>query len=435
VRQRPVILIAGDDGGNTFCPTLQQAGFVLLRTDCSAHLDRVRESNASACIVYCRPASAAEALAWILRVREQDPLLPIVIVAAQSTEALAIAALKAHVTDYFPEPVDTAGLVAALAGWCRMKAEPTDEGEAFSAIVGISRAICEVKSSLARIAASDTSVLITGETGTGKELVAQLLHRNSRRRHRPFVSINCAAIPDSLLESELFGCERGAFTGADSARPGHLIAAAGGTVLLDEIGDMTPYAQAKILRALDTREVYRLGSTQRTRLDIRVTAATNQDLDRRIEGGGFRRDLYYRLNVSRISLPPIRERREDIPALLDHCIAEMNRVCRRNVQGFTARALQLLFDYEWPGNVREIRNVVEHAFVELPPHPVGFLEAPESIRLRVARARATRTEERDRLISALAATNWNVSRAARELHWSRMTLYRKLARYQLSRES
>jgi two-component system response regulator HydG/two-component system response regulator AtoC len=214
-----------------------------------------------------------------------------------------------------------------------------------------------------------------------------------------------------------------------------LTAAAGGTVLLDEIGEMTPYAQAKILRALDTREIYRLGSIHCTRLDIRVAAATNQDLDRRVDEGAFRQDLYYRLNVSRISLPPIRERREDIPALLDHWVGEMNRVFHRNVLGFTAQALQQFLEYTWPGNVREIKNVVESAFVDLPPRPVAFLDAPESIRARVARARATQATERDRLVSALAATNWNVSRTARQLQWSRMTLYRKLARYHLVRES
>jgi two-component system response regulator HydG/two-component system response regulator AtoC len=197
---------------------------------------------------------------------------------------------------------------------------------------------------------------------------------------------------------------------------------------------MTPYAQAKILRALDTREIYRLGSTQRTQLDIRVAAATNQDLEQRIEDGRFRRDLYYRLNVSRIRLPPLRERREDIPVLLDHCIGVMNRTFLRKVQGVTALALQAFMAYTWPGNVREVRNVVESAFVELPARPIAFLEAPASILTRV-RAASARAPERDRLVSALAATDWNVSRAARQLQWSRMTLYRKIAQYQLARHS
>lgn len=433
--QPPLLLVVADSGARSLRSILQQAGFVVVETRVGENPERLRQWKPTTAIVCCSTDGVSQSMAFISRLRTSDPLLPIVIIADQSSEALAVAALKAGVNDYFAAPIDTAALLLSLGKLTGTRPAPTDELLSFSAMVGVSAAIREVKASIARVAASDTSVLITGETGTGKELVAQLLHQHSRRRQRPFVSINCAAIPDSLLESELFGYERGAFTGADSARAGHLTAAAGGTVLLDEIGEMTPYAQAKILRALDTREIYRLGSTQRQRLDIRVAAATNQDLDRRIEDGRFRRDLYYRLNVSRISLPPIRERREDIPVLLDHCIREMNRVFGRNVQGFTAQAREQLYDYSWPGNVREIKNVVESAFVNLPARPVGFLEAPASIRTRVAHAHAAQRSERDRLVSALTATNWNVSRAARQLQWSRMTLYRKLARYQLAREA
>jgi len=433
VNQRPLILIAADRA-SALGSVLEHAGFAVIDSDGSDHPERLRQWKASACVACCHPARAAEMMAFIARLHEVEPLLPVVIVAEPSTEALAIASIKAGAADYFPAPVDGDALVGTLRRLSGANT-PTATPAALAGIVGVSAAIRQIKASVAKVAASDTSVLITGETGTGKELVAQLVHKSSARRNRPFVSINCAAIPDTLLESELFGCERGAFTGADSTRAGHLTAGAGGTVLFDEIGEMTPYAQAKILRALDTREIYRLGSTQRTRLDIRVAAATNQDLERRIEDGGFRRDLYYRLNVSRIVLPPIRERREDIPPLLEHCIAEMNQVFGRSVQGFTAEAMQQLFEYSWPGNVREIRNVVESVFVELPPRPVAFLEAPPSIRALVARAKAVVTGERDRLVAALAATNWNVSRAARQLHWSRMTLYRKLAHYRLARES
>jgi len=433
VNQRPLILIAADRA-SALGSVLEHAGFAVIDSDGSDHPERLRQWKASACVACCHPARAAEMMAFIARLHEVEPLLPVVIVAEPSTEALAIASIKAGAADYFPAPVDGDALVGTLRRLSGANT-PAATPAALAGIVGVSAAIRQIKASVAKVAASDTSVLITGETGTGKELVAQLVHKSSARRNRPFVSINCAAIPDTLLESELFGCERGAFTGADSTRAGHLTAGAGGTVLFDEIGEMTPYAQAKILRALDTREIYRLGSTQRTRLDIRVAAATNQDLERRIEDGGFRRDLYYRLNVSRIVLPPIRERREDIPPLLEHCIAEMNQVFGRSVQGFTAEAMQQLFEYSWPGNVREIRNVVESVFVELPPRPVAFLEAPPSIRALVARAKAVVTGERDRLVAALAATNWNVSRAARQLHWSRMTLYRKLAHYRLARES
>jgi len=433
--EKPRLVLVAAHGCASLGPTLQQAGFDVVETGYAEAVERFRAWKARVGIVCCQRNADGETIAFISRLRRVEPLLPIVVVADGSTEGLAVSALKAGVNDYFAVPVDTAAFLDSVRNWSGTSApSPDDVPESLSALVGVSAAIREVRSSLARIAASDTSVLITGETGTGKELVAQLLHENSRRRHRPFVSINCAAIPDSLLESELFGCERGAFTGADSARAGHLTAAAGGTVLLDEIGEMTPYAQAKILRALDTREIYRLGSTQRTQLDIRVAAATNQDLEQRIEDGRFRRDLYYRLNVSRIRLPPLRERREDIPVLLDHCIGVMNRTFLRKVQGVTALALQAFMAYTWPGNVREVRNVVESAFVELPARPIAFLEAPASILARV-RAASARAPERDRLVSALAATDWNVSRAARQLQWSRMTLYRKIAQYQLARRS
>jgi DNA-binding NtrC family response regulator len=234
--------------------------------------------------------------------REFDADLPIVLLAEASSEDLAIAAIKAGVTDYFKVPFEVVEIVSSLHALVRAvsPAPSSSPADPAPAIVGSSRLMRDLRQYIEKIAAIDTSVLITGETGTGKDLVAQVLHRQGPRRQKPFVSINCAAIPDSLLESELFGCERGAFTGADAARPGHLSAAAGGTVLLDEIGEMTPYAQVKILRALDTREIYRLGSTRKVTLDLRVIAATNQDLDRLIAAGKFRRDLYYRLNVSRI---------------------------------------------------------------------------------------------------------------------------------------
>jgi two-component system, NtrC family, response regulator AtoC len=236
-----------------------------------------------------------------------------------------------------------------------------------------------------------------------------------------------------LLESELFGWERGAFTGANSARAGHFSAASGGTVLLDEIGEMTPYAQTKILRALDRREIYRLGGTHRIPLDIRVIAATNQNLEQLVQESKFRRDLYYRLHVSRIALPPLRERREDIPLLLSYYTRELNARFNRHVQGLTATALQELIEYDWPGNVREMKNVLESVFAELPVGDITFIEAPHWLRQRLATETPAQQDERTRLLSALVATNWNVSKAARQLRWCRMTLYRKIAKYRLAR--
>jgi DNA-binding NtrC family response regulator len=387
-------------------------------------------------VVACEGAVPCEGIDTARRIRHSDPLLPVIVVANPGSEALAMAAIKAGVIDYFKMPYDAAAVALSAAQLGEAGPEPSAAPlRSVAAMIGISRAIQQARDHIQRLAATDTSVLVTGDTGTGKELVAQLLHRLSPRAERPMVCINCAAIPDTLLESELFGWERGAFTGATSARAGHFSAASGGTLLLDEVGEMTPYAQTKILRALDRREIYRLGSTQRIPLDVRVVAATNQNLEQLVEEHRFRRDLFYRLHVSRIALTPLRERREDIPLLLSHYIGELNRRFDRHVLGFTATALHDLTAYDWPGNVRQVRNVLESVFAELPPGPVSFLEAPPWLRQGLVPGEAVSHDERTRLLSALAATNWNVSETARQLRWCRMTLYRKIAKYRLARSS
>jgi transcriptional regulator with PAS, ATPase and Fis domain len=291
-----------------------------------------------------------------------------------------------------------------------------------------------LKAYIARLSTTDTSVLITGETGTGKELVAELIQVNSLRPLRPFIRINCAAIPDSLLESELFGYERGAFTGAQSSHPGKLELADGGTVFFDEIGDMSPYAQAKILRVIESKEVQRLGGRRSIRLDIRIIAATNQDLDLPTTELKFRRDLYFRLNVVRIHLLPLRERIADIPLLLNHYIQDLNRRFGRQVEGFTDHALEILLRHGWPGNIRELRNLLEAVFVNLPPSEVRRIDLPETLRRQLADVADLPPGEQELLLSALWSTDWNKSKAARKLHWSRMTLYRKMTKYHLVEE-
>ena len=297
-------------------------------------------------------------------------------------------------------------------------------------LIGVSLPARAMRDSIRRAAATDSNVLITGETGTGKELVAELIHRNSARAKRPMVCINCAAIPDTLLESELFGYERGAFTGAVASTPGKLEQAAGGTIFFDEIGDMSPYAQAKILRAIESREVHRLGGRRPVRLDVRVIAATNRDLDELAMTGAFRSDLYFRLNVARVQLAPLRERQSDIPLLIDHYVREFNRTFRTEVRALEPDALARLLAYEWPGNVRELRNVIESAFGSRPASRITWIDLPEWLRRRLGDDAPAPGEEQ-RILTALAATNWNKSKAAEKLQWSRMTLYRKLAKYQI----
>jgi transcriptional regulator with PAS, ATPase and Fis domain len=288
----------------------------------------------------------------------------------------------------------------------------------------------EINAYIGQVASTDSTVLITGETGTGKELVAELIHRRSPRAGKPFVSINCAAIPEGLLESELFGYERGAFTGAHAQKEGALKLANQGTAFFDEIGDMNPEGQAKILRAIESREIRRLGGKGNIPLNLRVIAATNQDLEQRVAEGKFRKDLYFRLNVARIFLPPLRDRKEDIPALLGHYIEELNRRLGREVEGLTEDAMDPLIHYEWPGNVRELKNLLEAIYVTLHSRRIAFTDLPDQFR-RLVKTERLPEDERGRLLAALLATKWNKSQAAQKLHWSRMTLYRKMTKYHI----
>jgi transcriptional regulator with PAS, ATPase and Fis domain len=296
-------------------------------------------------------------------------------------------------------------------------------------MIGDSASLQEIKVYLLKLAAADSNTLITGETGTGKELVAALIHQNSRRQQKPFVCINCAAIPDSLLESELFGYERGAFTGAHTLKEGKLKLADGGTVFFDEIGDMSAYAQAKILRAIESKAVDRLGGKKSIPLDIRVIAATNRNLEQLLAEEKFRPDLYFRLNVARIHLPPLRERKEDLLALCHFYIDEMNRRFGQSVAGFTEETFAAPLRYDWPGNVRELKNLIEAAFINQPTHQIALHDLPSQFRQRLNEAEGLPQGERDQLLNALFATNWNKSLAAQKLHWSRMTLYRKMIKY------
>jgi two-component system response regulator HydG len=300
-------------------------------------------------------------------------------------------------------------------------------------IVGISPAIVALRDYLPKVARSAATVLITGATGSGKERVAQAIHAVGPRAQRPFVPVNCAALPDSLIESELFGHERGAFTGAVAASRGLIGRADGGTLFLDEIGEMHTHAQAKLLRVLETKEVHPVGANRALPVDVRVIAATNQPLEDRVASAGFRRDLFYRLNVVRLDLPPLRERREDIPLLIRHVIARLNARDDRRVGPPDAELLGCLMAHDWPGNVRELCNLVEAVFIDPPDGPIALEHLPPAFKDMFLRYRTAEGSERDRLICALEQTQWNKAQAARRLNWSRMTLYRKLAQYQLDR--
>ena len=300
-----------------------------------------------------------------------------------------------------------------------------------SSMIGDSPPMQAIQAYIRKVAMIDSHVLITGETGTGKELVAEQIHQHGYRSRQPFICLNCAAIPDSLFESELFGYERGAFTGAMALNRGAFERANGGTLFLDEIGDMNLYAQAKLLRAIEAKAIYRLGGQRSIPLNIRIIAATNQDLERLVAAGQFRNDLYFRLNVASIHLPPLRERKLDLMPLCDYYIRALNRQWEREVEGFTDDVFGALLRYPWPGNVRELKNLLEATFITVTSRVITFMDLPESFRRRLREAEPPLTE-RDRLLTVLAATQWNKSKAAQQLRWSRMTLYRKLRQYHVT---
>ncbi len=299
-------------------------------------------------------------------------------------------------------------------------------------ILGRSEAICDLRSQLPKIARSNAPALITGETGTGKEHIARQIHSQSARADRPFVAINCAAIPDTLFESELFGFERGSFTGAMVAQQGKARLADGGTLFLDEIGDLTPFNQTKILRLLEEKEAYPIGAAKPQRIDIRIIAATNVQVEEAVADGRFRSDLYYRLNVARIDVPALSARPEDIEVYIDHFIRRFNADCRTSVSGLERQLLEVLSDYDWPGNVREVRNFVEAVFIDPPDGPITLRDIPNAFAHLRRSYSHTGLDEREMMIAALEETNWNKAKAAETLHWSRMTLYRKLTKYNLA---
>lgn len=369
----------------------------------------------------------------------QNKHTSIILTTTESNDNLAISALRLGAKDYFKVPFNVTELVASVNRCLRSSllqatAEFNDEA-VFNAqnicMVGESGPMQAVKAQIRKLAKSDCNVLITGETGTGKELAAELIHGCSPRQANPLVCVNCAALPEDLVESELFGSEKGAFTGAISTRKGKFEQAHNGTIFLDEIGDMSPYSQAKILRAIETKKISRVGGKAEILVNARGTAATNHDLEELISQNRFREDLYYRLNVGRLHIPPLLERKEDIPCLVSYFINKLNKTTCRNVLGFSDESWRYLLQYDWPGNVRELKNVVESSFIDLPNRHVDFIRLPEYLKRKIESPLKFVVNERESLIMALRVSNWNKSKAAEQMNWSRMTLYRKMKKYKI----
>ena len=356
----------------------------------------------------------------------------------------AVAALKAGAFDYITKPFDPedlARLVAKavdfkkLARENRRLKEQIDENAPLERIVGQDPAVLRLKELIRTVGPTDSSVLIQGESGTGKELVARAVHALSPRRYMPLVVVNCGAIPESLLESELFGHERGAFTGASQRRKGKIELADGGSLFLDEVGEVPPKMQVDLLRVLEERSFARLGGNQQIAVDFRLIAATNRDLERMVAEGTFRRDLFYRLDVVQLVVPPLAARRGDVPLIAEAIRARLAASMNRRFSGFAPAALEQLKRRDWPGNVRELENAIERAMVVGRPPLIEARDLPpvEGGAPRDDAERSLADVERAHILRVLEETGWNISRAARALDIDRTTLYAKIRRYGLER--
>ncbi len=419
---------------------------VVWDTDPRQALQRASETPIDLAIVDVRMPEMS-GLELLRRLRENQPDLPVVVMTGFGSVDTAVDAIAAGAVDYVSKPMNLEEMRTvvrrALGRKAEVEAAVPLADERVAGMVGRSPAIVEVYKTIARVAPGQSTVLILGESGTGKELVARAIHQHSPRRDKPFVAVDCAALTETLLESELFGYVRGAFTGATRDAAGLFAEADSGTLFLDEIGDISPALQAKLLRALQEHQVRPVGGTQWSHVDVRILAATNRDLAAAVDAGRFREDLYYRLKVVTIHLPPLRERREDIPLLVDHLIQRAARQCGKRVTGVSEGAIALLRDYDWPGNVRELAHVLERT-VALAHHDVISVDdLPHELRAPgrtsttdLLADRPTLETLKQRYIQrVLEECGGNVSRTAAVLGVDRRSLYRMLQRHGITDRS
>ena len=444
---KPTILIVDDEPGvrSALTGVLHDEGYAVEAVATGeACLDRMTRGPVDL-IVLDVWLPGMDGLVTLQRLRERQVDAQVVLISGHGNIESAVRAIKLGAFDFVEKPLSLEKTVLVIRNALRQR-KLEAENRALRArvdktqtMVGESYAIRQLREQVAMAAPTNGRVLIYGENGTGKELVARTVHQLSKRRTGPFIEVNCAAIPEELIESELFGHVRGAFTGAVSDRRGKFEAADGGTLFLDEIGDMSVKTQAKVLRVLQEQTLEPIGGTQRIRVDTRVIAATNKDLQSEIRAGHFREDLYFRLNVIPIFVPPLRERQEDIPLLADHFTTEFAREYGRRLKRFEPGARVALQQYPWPGNVRELRNVIERLMIMAPADAIsvadlGFLDPSGMIRPvgeATAAERLTLHEARDRferelILRTLAEQQGNMSRTAEVLGVERSNLYRKM---------
>jgi two-component system response regulator AtoC len=407
----------------------------------------------TACITDLRMPKL-DGMGLLNRMVEEYPSIPVIIITAHGTVETAVDALKKGALDYITKPFDQEELKNVIGKAVKTRvlseeevqlaATELDRGE----IVGSSPSTAKIFEIIKKVAPTTTTILITGETGTGKELVANAIHMNSPRKLNPFIKINCSAIAENLIESELFGYEKGAFTGAVSSKPGRFELAHKGTLFLDEVGDLPREIQVKLLRVIQDHEFERVGGLQTIKVDVRLVAATNRNLQQRVKEGYFREDLFYRFNVMPIYVPPLRERKEDIPELVSYFIEKFNRKLDRQIAGVDPEVMELLLDHDWPGNIRELENLAERLVLmakgdqivmgDVPAELIEAVEekaqtaAPDEKRsIKELIREKTGDIEKQMIVKVLAECEGNISKAARQLGLSRRGLHLKLAKYNL----
>ena len=460
------VLIADDELNlrKVLCALLARDGHETVAVpDGSAALEMIEGGGIDIVITDLR-MPGMDGLALLRAVKSVDPGLPVIVITAHGSVDTAVSAMKEGAFDYITKPFDRDELKLAVRKAASVRivsqARLQDGGDQAGRyqIIGQSARMKDIYAIIEKVAATPSTVLITGESGTGKELVASALHENSQRQDQPFIKVNCAAIPKDLMESEFFGYERGAFTGAVSSKPGRFELADHGTLFLDEIAEIPPAMQVKLLRALQEGEFERVGGIRSIKVDVRVVAATNRDLAREIEAQNFREDLYYRLNVVPIALPALRDRKEDIPLLVQAFVNKYNKRLGKSVKGMTDDALARLAGYGWPGNIRELENVVERTLLFADSELIDAADLPEDLRQSEVRTiaiprivrpeplptmeagaatmkdivkQATVEIERDLIQKALDETGGNVTRAATLLGISRKGLQNKMKEFGL----
>ena len=449
------ILIVDDEPSirKVLSAQLRRLGHEVLAVDDGAAAIATLQQEAMHVVVSDLRMPQVDGLELLRWVREHQPGLPVILITAHGTVDTAVEALKQGAFDYVTKPFDQQDLQRIIAKAIATEARNTQRlqpsGTGRFDIVGQTQRMREVFALVERVAPSPTTVLITGESGTGKELVARAIHGQSSRAEAPFIQINCGAIPDNLFEAELFGYQRGAFTGAVADKPGRFQLAEGGTLFLDEVGELPLEMQVKLLRALQERQIDPVGGLRPVSIDVRLVAATNIDLARAVDEGRFRRDLFYRLNVIPVRLPALRERVDDIPLLVEHFLRRFNERLGTAVQRVEPAAMATLLEHDWPGNIRELENLMERVVLltdgetiratDLPDlrghhrapdtptddHDLDDLGLKEYVRVHTAKL------ERQRIRRVLAAEEGNVTRAARRLGISRKSLQTKMKDYGL----